>query len=88
MHGGLLATLLDETMGAVPFGGRVTRVTAEMTVRYRKPTAVGTSLVCRAELGEVSDRRFAVRAAITTADAPDDVLAESEAVYVLLRKRH
>jgi acyl-coenzyme A thioesterase PaaI-like protein len=88
VHGGLLAALLDETMGAVPFGGRVTRVTAEMTVRYRKPTPIGTALVCRATLGEVSDRRFAVGAVITAADGPDDVLAEAEAVYVLLGKRH
>src|SRR5690242_15405999 len=48
VHGGLLATLLDETMGAVTYGGKVTRVTAEMTVRYRRPTPAGIDLVCRA----------------------------------------
>jgi acyl-coenzyme A thioesterase PaaI-like protein len=85
VHGGLLATLVDETMGAIVHGGKVTRVTAEMTLRYRRPTPVGTDLGCRATLGEVDGRRFTVLATITTADAEDDVLVEGEAVYVLLR---
>lgn len=87
VHGGLLATLIDETMGAVVYGGKVTRVTAEMTVRYRRPTPVGTDLVCRASLGDVSGRRFTVLATITAADASDDVLVEAEAVYVLLTRK-
>lgn len=87
VHGGLLATLIDETMGAVVYGGRVTRVTAEMTLRYRRPTPIDTDLVCRAHLGEVSGRRFTLLATITTADADDEVLVEGEAVYVLLRPK-
>jgi acyl-coenzyme A thioesterase PaaI-like protein len=87
VHGGLLATLVDETMGAVVYGGKVTRVTAEMTLRYRRPTPIGTELVCRARLGEVDGRRFTVLATITAADAKDDVLVEGEAVYVLLRPK-
>ena len=87
VHGGLLATLIDETMGAVVHGGKVTRVTAEMTVRYRRPTPVGTNLVCRAVLGEVTGRRFTVLATITAADAPDDALVEADAVYVLLTRK-
>jgi acyl-CoA thioesterase FadM len=83
----LLATLVDETMGAVVYGGKVTRVTAEMTLRYRRPTPIGTELVCRARLGEVDGRRFTVLATITAADAKDDVLVEGEAVYVLLRPK-
>jgi acyl-coenzyme A thioesterase PaaI-like protein len=87
VHGGLLATLIDETMGAVVYGGKVTRVTAEMTVRYRRPTPVGTDLVCRARFGEATGRRFTVLATITAADAPDDVLVDADAVYVLLTRK-
>jgi len=86
VHGGLLATLLDETMGAVVHGGKVTRVTAQMTLRYRRPTPVGTDLVCRARLGETEGRRFTVLGTITAAGA-DEVLAEGDAVYVLLTPR-
>ena len=87
VHGGLLATLVDETMGAVVHGGKVTRVTAEMTLRYRRPTPVGTDLVCRASLGEVDGRRFKVLATVTASGAEDDVLVEAEATYVLLRPK-
>jgi uncharacterized protein (TIGR00369 family) len=87
VHGGLLATLIDETMGAIVHGGRVTRVTAEMTVRYRRPTPIGTDLVCRAHIGDADGRRFTILATITAADADDEVLVEGEAVYVLLRPK-
>jgi uncharacterized protein (TIGR00369 family) len=84
VHGGLLATLIDETMGAVVHGGRVTRVTAEMTVRYRRPTPIDTDLVCRAHVGDVDGRRFTVLATIAAASSEDEVLVEGEAIYVLL----
>jgi uncharacterized protein (TIGR00369 family) len=41
VHGGLLATVLDETMvKAAAFQG-ITCVTAELTVKYRSPAATG-----------------------------------------------
>ena len=49
---GLLATFADEVMGFVQHGGNAVRLTAEMTLRYRRPTPVDTELVCRAQAGE------------------------------------
>lgn len=83
VHGGLLATLLDEAMGIVPLEQSGIRLTSEMTIRYRRPTPIDTDLVCRARLGEVSTRGFSVNATIAAADADDVVLVEATAIYVL-----
>ena len=84
VHGGLLATFADEVMGFVQHGGNAVRLTAEMTLRYRRPTPVDTELVCRAEAGDTTGRRFHVHAAITAADDDSVVLAEADAIYVLM----
>ena len=84
MHGGLLATFADEVMGFVQHGGNAVRLTAEMTLRYRRPTPVDTELLCRAHAGETTGRRFHVHAVITTADDDTTVLAEADATYVLM----
>lgn len=50
VHGGILATLLDEAMtrlAGVLFGNAVT---AEMTVRYQSPAPIGQKLFIRGEL--------------------------------------
>ena len=83
VHGGLLATLADEVMGYVQHGGNAVRLTAEMSLRYRRPTPVNTELRCRAYAGETTGRRFHVHAVITTADDDTTVLAEADATYVL-----
>ena len=41
VHGGLLATVLDETMVKAASLQGITCVTAEITVKYRKPAATG-----------------------------------------------
>jgi acyl-coenzyme A thioesterase PaaI-like protein len=84
VHGGLLATFADEVMGFVPHGGNAVRLTAEMTLRYRRPTPVDTDLECRAEAGETTGRRFHVHATITAAGDDTTVLAEADATYVLM----
>ena len=84
VHGGLLATFADEVMGFVQHGGNAVRLTAEMTLRYRRPTPVDTELVCRAQAGETTGRRFHVHAVITTADDDSTVFADADATYVLM----
>ena len=86
VHGGLLATFADEVMGFVPHGGNAVRLTAEMTIRYRRPTPIDTELRCRARVAEATGRRFTVHAVITTADDDATVLAEAGATYVLLAR--
>lgn len=83
VHGGLLATLLDEAMGTVPYDGVGIRFTADMSVRYRRPTPIETDLICRARVNETSARGFTVTATIVAVGAEDEVLVEGSATYVL-----
>jgi uncharacterized protein (TIGR00369 family) len=54
VHGGLLATLLDEVMAWAPSSYDSWAVTAEMHVRYRSPANPGERLTAR---GWVTERR-------------------------------
>jgi len=54
VHGGLLATLLDEVMAWAPSSFDSWAVTAEISIRYRSPAAPGERLAAK---GWVTDRR-------------------------------
>lgn len=54
LHGGIVATLLDEIMAWACASNDAWAVTAEMTVRYRSPGAPGEELVAE---GRVTERR-------------------------------
>lgn len=62
VHGGVLATLLDEACiyACRSQGDRF--VTAELAVRYKKPVPVETDLVVSAEVVQRRKRLFTVRA--------------------------
>lgn len=60
MHGGIAATILDETIGravAEP-GGTVWGVTVELTTRYRKPVPLGVELKAVARITADRGRVF------------------------------
>ena len=64
VHGGILATLMDEVLGhtAISMGFRV--VTARLEIRYRAPTPLGVPLLCRGEIVSHRGRRFETRGEI------------------------
>jgi len=45
VHGGLVATMLDEAMGRWLWVRNLITMTAEMTIRYSKPVPVGVRLI-------------------------------------------
>jgi acyl-coenzyme A thioesterase PaaI-like protein len=58
VHGGLLATVLDEAMvWAATWAGKRFCVAGEMTVRFRKSAAVGRLLRCEAQVELPATRR-------------------------------
>lgn len=66
VHGGILATLLDEAMtrlAGILSGGAVT---AEMTVRYSAPAPIGQPLLVKGELVKDSKRLMELKATIHT----------------------
>ena len=84
VHGGLLAMLLDETMAHACISAKRYAVTAEMTVRYRKPAEVGHHIKVT---GRVSGtRRQIVMTEGHIHDDRGDVVATATARYLARAK--
>lgn len=79
-HGGILATILDEVMAWALVAEDNWGVTARMTIDFKRPVAVGTSV--RAEGWIVRNRRRLVDTAGQIVDSNGALLASAEAVYV------
>lgn len=87
VHGGLLATMLDEglarcCMGALPHG---IAVTANLNIDYRKPTPSNSFLVLRAETIKLEGRKAWVKGHIELMTAPGEkptVLAEASGLFI------
>ena len=85
----MIATLGALAAGAVAltaWSGGVAAPRSGSLLADNRPSAipVDTELVCRAQAGETTGRRFHVHAAVTTADDDTTVLAEADATYVLM----
>ncbi|MBM4433596.1 MAG: PaaI family thioesterase [Chloroflexi bacterium] len=81
LHGGVVAALLDETMGWAIFHQGIWGVTAKLDVTYRRPVPVGEELRVRAEV--VRDRGRAIELHGTVARASDgEVLAEAAGLFL------
>jgi uncharacterized protein (TIGR00369 family) len=68
VHGGLLATLLDEVMAWAPSSYDSWAVTAEMNIRFRSPANPGESLSAKAWVDQRRRRIYHVRGEIHGAD--------------------
>lgn len=80
VHGGLLATLLDEVMAWAPSSYDSWAVTAEMRIRYRSSANPGEALVARARVTERRRRIYHVAGEIRGADGR--VIAEAEGRFL------
>ncbi|PWY81994.1 thioesterase family protein [Aspergillus heteromorphus CBS 117.55] len=87
VHGGLLATLLDEAMGRCCFPALPNKVgvTANLNLDYRRPAMAGNYAVLRAETVKVEGRKAWVEGRIET--LPEEgkepaVLVEANALFI------
>ena len=64
LHGGVTASLLDAAMTNCLFARGIAAVTAEMTVRYRHPIAVGMPRIVQARAGRAQPPLHLVEAEI------------------------
>ncbi|MEM7412309.1 MAG: PaaI family thioesterase [Myxococcota bacterium] len=80
VHGGIQATLLDEVMGIAVHvgsgGDRAEHVTAEMSLRYRRPAHAGRPLRVRARFLRSEGRDFFAEGQIL--DAEGEILTRAE----------
>lgn len=77
VHGGLLATVLDEAMVQAAMAGGITCVTAEITVKYRKPARTGTPYVLSGKALAGKGRILTAEGRVT--DASGQVFAQATA---------
>jgi uncharacterized protein (TIGR00369 family) len=80
VHGGLLATLLDEVMAWAPSSYDSWAVTAEMKIRYRSPANPGETLSAEAWVEARRRRIYHVRGEVHGADGR--LVAEAEGRFL------
>jgi uncharacterized protein (TIGR00369 family) len=80
VHGGLVATVLDEVMAWELYGHDDFAVTARLAVTYRQPVPIGEPLRATAQLVEARRRARRVRAELR--DRAGTVLAQAEALFM------
>jgi acyl-coenzyme A thioesterase PaaI-like protein len=78
VHGGLLATALDEAMARLLWEKDISAITGRIEVRYHKPVRIGDSIQIR---GRITRRRSPLIETTAEAARPDGtVVAEAQAV--------
>ena len=87
VHGGLLATLLDEGLARCGFGALPNKigVTASLTINYKKPTPAGSFVVLKAKTTRIEGRKVWVTGRIERlgeTEQPGDLLVEAEGLFV------
>ena len=75
VHGGILMTLMDETMAKAAAHCGLSIVTAEMTSKFKSPARVGALLICSAKVEDIRRRLVYARASICNEDG--SVIAEA-----------
>ena len=78
-HGGIIATLIDETMGFVLGLHGLFALTARLVVTYRAAAPVGQSVVARAWLEHRDGRKLTIGATVTAGDVR---VADAEALFI------
>jgi len=79
VHGGMVAAVLDETLGYLAVNHDIGGLTAMLTVRYRAPTPLEAELTIEADVVRTDGRKAFVEARILCGDT---VTAEAEAVFI------
>ena len=80
LHGGIISTLLDETMGRVLTHLDVWAMTGRLEIAFRKPVPLDQELTVVGELVRSRTRAYEARGEIRLADGT--VLIEGRGVYV------
>ena len=80
LHGGIITTLLDETMGRVLTQQNVWAMTGKLEIKFRKPVPLDQELTVIGELTRNRSRAYEARGEIRLPDGT--LLVESSGVYI------
>lgn len=81
-HGGSVAAVLDEAMGAAAWSGGHPSIAARIEVDFRLPVPLGIDAVVEMNVEKVDGRKITTRARLLDADGR--MLAESAGLFVRL----
>ncbi|HEV2237495.1 MAG TPA: PaaI family thioesterase [Ktedonobacterales bacterium] len=84
LHGGVLATLLDETLERVSMIAGRWMMTGRLEVRYRRAAAIGQPLVVAGRLVAARGRAVVAEATARAGEAMGPVVAEARATFLPL----
>lgn len=82
MHGGVVATLIDEAMGWAVYGARQWGATARLSLRFRRP--VGLDETLRVEAWITNNRSKLIELRAEVRDTSGALLAEGEGTFMKL----
>lgn len=82
VHGGVIATILDEAMGKVNWRKQVVALTRQMSIEYLRPVPLATSLCAVGWMVSEDGRKHRNTAEIRTLDGT--VLARSEGLFIAI----
>ena len=86
VHGGIIATMLDEAMGyATLYSGVSDFLTAAIQVNFRRPALVGEPLVVTGEIIGKGRRSIKVEATVTLPDGT--LVAEGKGTQVIIEEQ-
>jgi uncharacterized protein (TIGR00369 family) len=77
VHGGIISTLLDETMVKAALLQGIPAITAEITVRFRKPLIVGEKVIIEASIIKMNKKIIETSASMRKTD--NTLVAEGHA---------
>jgi acyl-coenzyme A thioesterase PaaI-like protein len=84
-HGGVVAAIFDDLMGFVLTIYESPAYTAELTVRYRRPTPVGEEIEFRSRLKSRTGRRLHIEAEATDVSDPTGPrIAEATGLFIAI----
>jgi uncharacterized protein (TIGR00369 family) len=85
LHGGIIATLLDETMSKAIRAGGFTAMTRQMEVNYLRPVPSGAPLRLEGRLASSEGRKHWAEAKILNEEGA--ILAQGKGLFIEVRPR-
>ena len=79
VHGGVVAAVMDELLGAVNVVNDLGAMTGTLTIRYRRPTPLFEEIRMEGHTGEAEGRKVFARGKMWHGD---ELLAEAEGIFI------
>lgn len=80
VHGGAIASVLDETMGIITFLNYTPAVTASLTINYLNPLPVEINVLVETWIEEQENKKYLIKGRMSTEN--DLTIAEASGIFI------